>query len=229
MLAGTIGERNVWRYDGLQRAAEYIEGEFTRYGYEPRRQTYEVSRVPVSNIESTLTGTSHPPRSSCSAPTTTRCRDVPVRTTTAPVSRRCSNSRAGSPASPGADDPLRRLRQRGAAVLPHRRMGSVVYARAARARGDNIVAMMALETMGYYSTEKGSQTIPTADRDDVPGRRELHWLCRQPRVGADDDAGAQGVQGTHPVSAPVRGRAGQHPRCWMVGPVGLLGSRLSRE
>jgi Zn-dependent M28 family amino/carboxypeptidase len=39
-------------------------------------------------------------------------------------------------------------------------MGSVVYATAARARGDRIVAMLSLETIGYYSDEKGSQRYP---------------------------------------------------------------------
>jgi Zn-dependent M28 family amino/carboxypeptidase len=41
-------------------------------------------------------------------------------------------------------------------------MGSVVYANAARARGDRIVGMLSLETMGYFSDEKGSQTYPGA-------------------------------------------------------------------
>ena len=39
-------------------------------------------------------------------------------------------------------------------------MGSVVYANAAKARGDRITAMLSLETMGYYSDEKGSQQYP---------------------------------------------------------------------
>jgi len=39
-------------------------------------------------------------------------------------------------------------------------MGSAVYANAARARGDRIVGMLSLETMGYYSDERGSQTYP---------------------------------------------------------------------
>ena len=39
-------------------------------------------------------------------------------------------------------------------------MGSVVYANGARARGDRVVAMLSLETMGYYSDEKGSQEYP---------------------------------------------------------------------
>ncbi|MCX7635348.1 MAG: M20/M25/M40 family metallo-hydrolase, partial [Syntrophales bacterium] len=38
--------------------------------------------------------------------------------------------------------------------------GSVVYARAARARGENIVAMICLEMLGYYSDTKGGQGFP---------------------------------------------------------------------
>ena len=57
-LAGEIGERNIWRYGALRRAAEYIESELRTAGYSPWRQTYEISRLPVSNIEATIEGTS---------------------------------------------------------------------------------------------------------------------------------------------------------------------------
>jgi Zn-dependent M28 family amino/carboxypeptidase len=39
-------------------------------------------------------------------------------------------------------------------------MGSRVYARRSRARGENIVAMLSLETIGYYSDAPGSQRYP---------------------------------------------------------------------
>jgi Zn-dependent M28 family amino/carboxypeptidase len=39
-------------------------------------------------------------------------------------------------------------------------MGSDVYARAARARGDDIRLMMSLETIGYHRDEPGSQRYP---------------------------------------------------------------------
>ena len=39
-------------------------------------------------------------------------------------------------------------------------MGSLVYARACRARGEKIVAMLSLETIGYYRDEPGSQQYP---------------------------------------------------------------------
>ena len=161
MLAGTIGERNIWRYDGLRRAADYIEGEFSRYGYEPRRETYEVSRVPVSNIEASLTGTS--------------------RQSEIVVLGAHYDTVTGSP---GANDngtgvaALLELSRRFAARPQPRtlrfvafvneeppffqteRMGSVVHANAAKERGDAIVAMLSLETMGFYSSEKGSQQYP---------------------------------------------------------------------
>lgn len=39
-------------------------------------------------------------------------------------------------------------------------MGSVVNARRARARGDDVVAMVSLETVGYYDARPGSQHYP---------------------------------------------------------------------
>src|SRR5258708_28629411 len=39
-------------------------------------------------------------------------------------------------------------------------MGSLVYAKLCRARGDNIVAMVSLETIGYFSDVARSQKYP---------------------------------------------------------------------
>ena len=39
-------------------------------------------------------------------------------------------------------------------------MGSLVYAQAAKARGDRVIGMLSLETMGYYSDVPGSQHYP---------------------------------------------------------------------
>ena len=54
-------------------------------------------------------------------------------------------------------------------------MGSLRYARLARERGDSIVAMLSLETIGYYSNVAGSQKYPPIlgwfypDRGDFVG------------------------------------------------------------
>jgi hypothetical protein len=49
-------------------------------------------------------------------------------------------------------------------------MGSQVYARECKSRGDNIVAMLCLEMVGFYSKDCGSQRIPLG----IP--RAFHWM-----------------------------------------------------
>src|SRR5947209_16729987 len=39
-------------------------------------------------------------------------------------------------------------------------MGSRIYAQQCRARGEHVVAMVSIEAVGYYSTEKKSQRYP---------------------------------------------------------------------
>lgn len=163
-LAASIGERNVWQFAELQRAADYIESQLRLSGYSPVRQTYDVSRLPVSNIEVTLDGAS-------------------LAGETLVVGAHYDT--VGG--SPGANDnatgiaALIELARRLSGRPPARtvrfvsfvneeppffqtaQMGSLVYARAARARGDRIVGMLALETMGYYSDTPGSQQYPAPE------------------------------------------------------------------
>jgi Zn-dependent M28 family amino/carboxypeptidase len=49
-------------------------------------------------------------------------------------------------------------------------MGSRVYAKAARQRGDDIRVMISLETMGYFSDQPGSQQYPSFFRWFYPDR-----------------------------------------------------------
>ena len=60
VLAGDIGERNVFRPRALQAAAEYIEQEWTRQGHAVSVQGYEARGVPSRNIEITLAGRTRP-------------------------------------------------------------------------------------------------------------------------------------------------------------------------
>ena len=161
-LASTIGERNLWRYTALQRAAEYIEKHFREAGYAPARHTYDISMVPISNIEASL----------------------PAPESEIVVVGAHYDTVAGCP---GANDngtgiaALLELARRFAGRMHQRtlrfvafvneeppffqtpQMGSAVYAGAARAKGDRIVGMLSLETMGYYSDERGSQRYPVEE------------------------------------------------------------------
>ena len=160
-LAGTIGERNLWKYFALQRAAEYIEQQMTAAGYAPARQTFEVSRAPVSNIESLLKGTS-------------RRDEVIVLGAHYDTVGGCPGANDNATGIAALLELARRFAHRPQPrtlkfvafvneeppFFRGQHMGSYVYARAARERGDHIVGMLALETMGYYSDAKGSQQYP---------------------------------------------------------------------
>ena len=98
----------------------------------------------------------------------------------------------------GADDPLRRLRQRGAAVLPDRNMGSAFMPRAAGRAATTSSRCCRWRRWGITRTRKAARVIPQPIAADLSGRRELHRLRRQPRVGADADAGRRAFKARTP-------------------------------
>lgn len=160
-LAGEIGERNVWKYKNLQASSHYIGKILEDSGYEVKKQEYETRGVRVENLEGEITGTQKP-------------EEIVL----------VGAHYDSVPGSPGANDNASGV----AAVLEIARllreeplsrtvrfvtfvneeppffqtgeMGSRVYASQSRKRGEKIIAMISLETIGYYSNEKGSQNYP---------------------------------------------------------------------
>lgn len=161
VLAGRIGERNIWRYAALGAAANYIVETLQGLGHPVNEQTYAVEGKTARNLEAVIPGTTRP--------------DEIV------LLGAHYDSVIGSP---GANDnasgvaalleiarllagkPLARTVRLVAFTneeppfFTTRKMGSRVYARQAKARGDKIVAMLSLETIGYYDDAKGSQSYP---------------------------------------------------------------------
>jgi Zn-dependent M28 family amino/carboxypeptidase len=161
MLAGP-GERSVRRPEALQAAADYVAREWQGMGYDVREQGYDTAGVHCRNLEITLPG----------------------------AARAAEIILAGAhydtvEGSPGADDnasgvaglleiarllhgfrPQRTLRlvafvNEEPPFFFYGEMGSKVYARAARQRGDDIRVMLSLEMLGCYTNEPGSQHYPT--------------------------------------------------------------------
>jgi hypothetical protein len=148
---------------GLARAADYIEAFFLGLGLKTMRQTYEADGVECHNIEavgSSFQGRAKPHYilgahydSALGAPgADDNISAVAVMLETA----------RGLMAAP---DVLKHLRF--VAYVneepPHfstETMGSYVHARSCRAAGDNILGMICLESLGYYSNESGSQELP---------------------------------------------------------------------
>jgi Zn-dependent M28 family amino/carboxypeptidase len=181
MLAGTIGERNAWHQEAYARAADYIETTFRELGLKPKRLPYVVRKADLAgpfgfagalgarlaeemtfvNIEAEISGGA-------------KAREIVV------VGAHYDSVFG----SPGANDngtgvaamleiarlmkdsrPARTVRFVAFAneeppFFKSPVMGSRIYAQAAQARGDAIVAMYSLETIGFYSGEPGSQRAP---------------------------------------------------------------------
>src|SRR5210317_738427 len=56
VLAADIGERNVWREDTLETAAEYIESTLQAAGYAVSSQVFTAQATGVRNLEAILDG-----------------------------------------------------------------------------------------------------------------------------------------------------------------------------
>lgn len=171
MLAEEIGERNVWRPAALAAAEAYIEKQWRAQGHAVAAQRYAVEGVDSANLEVSIPGTTRPA-------------EIIV------VGAHYDSVRG----SPGADDNASAV----AALLEISRllsgicvartlrlvafvneeppfffwgnMGSAIYVKAARRRGDDIRAMFSLEMLGCYSNERNSQRYPPLLRHFYPDR-----------------------------------------------------------
>jgi Zn-dependent M28 family amino/carboxypeptidase len=161
MLADTIGDRNVWRCEALDRAARYIAAQFSTGGYVPQLQTFDVAKIPVSNVEAALAGAARAAEivvvgahydsvAGCPAANDNGTGVAAVLELAQRFSRRPQPRTIRFVAFVNEEPPF----------FHTELMGSAVYANAAKARGDRVTAMLSLETMGYYSDEPGSQHYP---------------------------------------------------------------------
>ena len=161
-LSETIGERNLGHYEELCEAADYVEAQLTEYGYTTARQTFEVRNLDCFNIEAEIEGTARP-------------EEIVI----------IGGHYDSFIGTPGANDngtgtaamlvlanhfrefkPERTLRfvawtnEEPPYFQNQGQMGSWVYAEKCRKEEQNIVAVLSLETMGYFTNDKDSQKYP---------------------------------------------------------------------
>jgi len=160
-LATEIGKRNVSHPEGLARAEAYLTRRLSEAGYEVSRQTYTVGGVECSNLIAELPGTTDPDRIVVVGAHYDSVHECPA----------ANDNGSGVAATLAlaqafADRPQPRTIRFVLFVNEEppyfwtSKMGSLVYAKACRERGDRVIAMLSLETMGYYSDEPGSQHYP---------------------------------------------------------------------
>jgi Zn-dependent M28 family amino/carboxypeptidase len=161
MLSQKIGTRNNQGYQNLVAAKDYLTKELTTAGYRVKSLDYSIDDKTYSNLEVEIPGT-------------TLADEILV------IGAHYDSAFT----SPGANDngtgtaAVLALAREFAKAKPMRtvrfveftneeppyfwtdNMGSAVYARQAKQRGDKIVGMFSLETLGYYSDKPNSQQYP---------------------------------------------------------------------
>ena len=159
-LAGEIGERNIPHYPALNAAADFIEKSFSEAGPQPRRDTYNVRGRACHNIETEIHGAS--PRIILVGAHYDSVYGAPgandngsgVAATLA-LARRFAGKQLARTlrfvAFVNEEPPYFQTPD----------MGSFVYASRCKERGDQISAMISLETIGYFSDAPRSQIYPS--------------------------------------------------------------------
>ncbi|MFQ5988807.1 MAG: M28 family peptidase [Candidatus Methylomirabilales bacterium] len=161
MLAGEIGERNIWHPKGLHASVDYIGKTLTGLGYQVARQEFKVQGSTVANLEVERTGTSLPqeiviigahydsvigcPGANDNASGVAAVLEIARLLATAELSRTVRFAAFVNEEPP---------------FFLTGDMGSRVYAARSRQRGEHVVAMLSLETIGYYSENRWSQRYP---------------------------------------------------------------------
>ncbi|GJL70273.1 MAG: hypothetical protein NPIRA06_29080 [Nitrospirales bacterium] len=161
MLGTQIGERNLFHYDKLLLAAEYIRAEFKAAGYDVRRQVFDVSGKICENIEVEVRGTDRPedilvigahydsvqgsPGANDNGTGVAAVLALAMEFAQSPVSRTLRFVAFANEEPPFFQTPS---------------MGSRVCAQRSRQQNERIVLMLSLETIGYYTEAPNSQRYP---------------------------------------------------------------------
>ena len=171
-------EHNVANYDELEKVARYLEATLQSHGYKVGRQEFTVEGKSVRNIDVTIE-----PAGAPSAP------EVIVVGAHYDSAHNTPGANDNASGAAGVLELARLLRDLDGKVGKRVRlvlfvneeppyfgtdgMGSLQYARALAGRGERVVAMYSLETLGFYSSEPGSQRYPAPFSMVFPDRADF--------------------------------------------------------
>jgi hypothetical protein len=158
-------EHNITHYDELEKVARHIEATLASFGYAVGRQEFSADGRLVRNIDATIEPPAEKPDPEVIV--------VGAHYDSAPGTPGANDNGSGAAAVIELARLLRDLdRKSGKRIRfvlfvneepPYfmtEAMGSLRYARALAERRERVVAMYSLETIGFYSSEPGSQHYP---------------------------------------------------------------------
>jgi Zn-dependent M28 family amino/carboxypeptidase len=154
-------EHNAWALAELEAAAAYIERELTSAGHAVRREEFQSFVAPVRNVLVEVTGTTRPAEIVLVGAHYDSVRGAPgANDNGSGVAAVLELARAAREWRPARTWRFVLFVNEEPPFYKTGQMGSRVHAARARARGERIVAMYSLETIGWYSDAPGSQKYP---------------------------------------------------------------------
>ncbi|MGR9046801.1 MAG: M28 family peptidase [Gammaproteobacteria bacterium] len=160
-LAGHIGEHNVFHPAGLHAAEAYIAESWRGQGYDVQRQAYTVRGVECANLEITCTGSAPDGDIILIGAHYDSVLGSPgANDNGSGVAALLELSRLFKPFSPASSLRFVAFVNEEPPFFFWNDMGSMVYVKSAKQRGDPIRFMISLETIGCYRDRPGSQAYP---------------------------------------------------------------------
>lgn len=160
-LAGEIGERRVPKLQSLIAAATFIEKSLQADGFQVGRQTYEVKGRTCANLEVEIAGTKSPGEIIVVGAHYDCAAGAPgANDNGSGVAALLALGRAFAKKPTERTLRLVAFANEEPPYFQEPEMGSLHYARRCKERKENIVGMLSLETMGYFSDAADSQRYP---------------------------------------------------------------------
>lgn len=161
-LAGLIGPRTLSNPKTIQASIGYIEGQWSEMGYSGKRECYDADGDEATNLIVEVSGSkrsdeivllgAHYDTVYCTPGADDNASAVAVLLEVSRLLRDHKGKRTARYVAFACEEPP---------YFHTEAMGSQQHARTSRNRADNIIGMLCLEMVGYYSLAEGSQAVPT--------------------------------------------------------------------
>lgn len=161
VLAGDIGQRNIWTASSMEASVLYLEMVLTNIGYTVRKQPFISEGGTSLNLEVEIPGTRLPEEIVVVGAHYDSVIDCPgANDNGSGVAAMLELSRLLRDSKPDRTIRFVAFANEEPPFFYTNSMGSSHYARTAKINEDTIIAMFSLETMGYYSDMPKSQQYP---------------------------------------------------------------------
>jgi len=174
VLAERIGGRDAMHPAALSETIDYLETELRAFGYRSARQEFSYGGQNFENLKAERIGAKLPGAIVCVGAHYDTAGGLPGANDNASgVAATLELARQLATLAPSRTIRFLFFANEEPPYFQTEGMGSYVYARHCRERHEKVVAMLSLETIGYYSDQPGSQTYPAGLPPIYPNRGDF--------------------------------------------------------